>query len=155
MGTERDSLGIAVLDPDVHVGHATVECTRARIAHTVLIRDDATDEPEHVLALSFVGRVFIGKAGRILGQDEQRAGLAVADDANGLRDVDGTADAVLPFRNEQDAETLLRLHLVDGALERFRDIGLSVRRDAVGFGREEKGTRVVGLLRVHALLPDG
>ena len=156
VGAQGDCLRVAVFDADVDVGHATVEGAGSGVTDAVLVRDDTAGEPEHVFALALVVGMFVGETGGVLGKDEFRTFLAVADHADGTRDVDGAADAVFAFGNEEDTECLFRLDAVDGCLKRLGDIGLAVGGDAGEVLRGEKqGLGIIRLLGVDRLLLDG
>ena len=143
-------VGVAVLYAQVNVAHGAVEGAGAGVAGLYAFFHHVPGEPEHILRLALVTGHFFLEARGVLGQDDFRALLAVADEAHGAGDVDGLADFVLAFGDEQDAEVLFLLHLVDGRLKGVGHVHLAVGLDAVVLGREVERLGVV-----RPLLIDG
>ena len=131
---DGDGCRVSPANTEIDVRQCAVEGTRVGIRRLTSLGGNTTGEPHHVLLPFLVAR-------RIGCQIDDGTPLSIPNQPHGRRNLDGTADAVLAFGQEEDTEVFLLLHLENGTLQGvghiLPPIGLKsivLRGEVIGLG---------------------
>ena len=142
MRAEGNGHGITLLDAEIDVGDAAIEGSGAGVHHPFRVGDDAAGKPHH-------RRLLLVESRGIPPEDDLGAFLAIPDDTDGARDVNGPGHAVFALGKVQGTESPLLLDGVEGGLQRIADIELAVGTDAEVLLREEDSAGIIELPGKH------
>ena len=148
MGTQRNSMRIAVFYPKINIGHRAIKCTGIGITGSCPFFYHSTGKPKHIFRFSLIRRGFFLKSRRILGKNKFRTFFPIPNQANGTGYIDSLTDFIFSFGNKKNTKVLFLLHLINRCLQGIRYIHLAICLYRIVLGGKIKCFGIIGFQRI-------